>query len=693
MRPLLALALALPLLSVEVRPAGGAYEVLFRYTPVIAVRSVAVAGGFNDWRKDANPMQDADGDGTWEASLRLPRGRHLYKFVINDGQEWRSDPDNPEDEPDGVSETGRNSVLLLGGPGAGRAVGDPLDGEVDAAELRHDGSLRFRNRVGDRLRVRLRTLRDDVAQVDLAWGAARLPMDRVGALGRHDWWEVWVRAERRRYHFSLHDGKVVRHLGPEGLAERPPGEASFVYDPTTSPRFQPPGWVADAVFYQVFPERLANGDPANDPKGTLPWGSPPENANFMGGDLQGVIDRLGALQELGVTALYLNPIFRAVSNHKYDTADYMAVDPHLGGEEAFGRLVEACRERGLRLLLDGVFNHTGDEFWAFEDIKARGRESPYLDWYFVREFPVVVRKDPGYDAWWGFGDLPKLNTANPDVKAYLYKVAVHWLRRGASGWRLDVPNELPSAFWTEFRRRVKSVAPEAYICGEIWNDATPWLQGDQFDAVMHYELRTLVLDFFGRSAIDAGTFADGLAELRLRYPEQVLPAMFHLLGSHDTIRLRTACGDDPRRHRLAALFQLGYLGAPVIYYGDEVGLSGGKDPECRRCYPWEDPPDPGLREWYRRLIALRRAHPALRRGAVRTLVAEGPHLVLERGGIEGGGGRLLLAFNNGPEDATLTVPVAGPWEDLIRGGTVAGEGGTLSLPLEAWSGTILRAGP
>jgi cyclomaltodextrinase len=396
--------------------------------------------------------------------------------------------------------------------------------------------------------------------------------------------------------------------------------------PEQAAPFVTPEWARHAIFYQVFPERFANGDPSNDPENVEPWGTTPTFHNFMGGDLQGIVDHLDYLADLGATALYLNPIFQATSNHKYNTFDYFRIDPHFGDLATFQRLIAAAHERDMRVVLDGVFNHCGRGFYAFNDLLENGAHSPYLKWFHVEHFPLHPYEGDqpsGYKTWWDFRSLPKLNTDHPPTRRYLLDVARYWIAQGADGWRLDVPNEIADHnFWREFRAVVKAANPEAYIVGEIWHDATPWLDGTQFDAVMNYVFRDLCRDFFARDSIRADAFGAGIDHLLSLYPQAATEVQLNLLGSHDTPRFRTEAGGDIARLRLAILFQLMFPGAPCIYYGDEIGLQGGGDPLCRGCFPWDrDRWEVELLEWTRRCIRLRQDHPALRAGQYRSLLA------------------------------------------------------------------------
>ncbi|HXG01294.1 MAG TPA: glycoside hydrolase family 13 protein [Bacteroidota bacterium] len=376
-----------------------------------------------------------------------------------------------------------------------------------------------------------------------------------------------------------------------------------------------PSWVREAIFYQIFPERFANGDPTNDPPGTQPWGAEPTTHNYFGGDLQGILQHLDYISALGVNCLYLNPIFWSSSNHKYHARDYLKIDPHFGDERVFKRLVDECHARGIRIILDAVFNHTGVDFFAFEDVRKNGRTSRYVNWFNIYSFPVSSPRKPNYECWWNLGDLPKLMTHHPEVRRYLFGVTEHWMQFGIDGWRLDVPNEISHSFWIEWRKLVKRLNPEAYIVGEIWDDGSPWLQGDQFDGVMNYRFRKACVEFFARRTTKASEFDRSLAVTRSLYPEQVNYTVQNLLGSHDTERFLTLCNGNKAAMKLAWLFQMTYLGAPMVYYGDEVGMTGGKDPGCRGTMIWDDDKqDRDLLNTMRYFISLRNSYSVFRGG-------------------------------------------------------------------------------
>ena len=388
-----------------------------------------------------------------------------------------------------------------------------------------------------------------------------------------------------------------------------------------------PYWVEDAIFYQIFPDRFSNGDVRNDPANIQPWGSPPTSWGFQGGDLRGIIDKIDYILDLGVNAIYLNPIFLANSNHRYNTVDYLKIDPRVGTLEDFHALLEVAHSNNVRLILDGVFNHCGRGFFAFADILENQAYSAYRDWFYVNKFPVDAYspgKAEDYKAWWGFKGLPKFNTNNQAVRQYLLNVARYWIEQGADGWRLDVPNEIDDdSFWLEFRNAVKSVNRDAYLVGEIWTVEPRWVGPNHFDGLMDYPVRDAVLDFLNGGFLTAAGFADQVEGILKRYPRENAYAMYVTLGSHDTERIYTRFNGDLNKLKLAYMFVFAYPGAPAIYYGDEIGMAGGKDPECRGAFNWNtDSWLEELRGWLRTLISLRKKHAALRRGAYRRVLAD-----------------------------------------------------------------------
>ncbi|MDP4096016.1 alpha-glycosidase [Paenibacillus sp. P96] len=556
--------------------------------------------------------------------------------------------------------------------------------------------------------LRLRAKKNDLTAVSALtgdkydWERTRevIPMYKLASDSRFDYYECKVRPRYRRlrYGFMLEDGNERIWMNENDFVTEEPKKPDQMFQyPFLNPIdiLMPPAWVKDAVFYQIFPERFANGDPSNDPKGVEPWGGEPRRDNFFGGDLQGVIDHLDYLHELGITGIYFTPVFLATTNHKYDTEDYMKVDPHFGDMNTLKRLVKECHNRGISVLFDAVFNHSGRTFAPFVDLLKNGEKSKYKDWFHVHRFPPeVVDGVPTYDTFSFEPMMPKLNTEHPEVIKYLLGAAEYWTREiGIDGWRLDVADEVDHAFWREFRKTVKTANPEAYILGEMWNESSEWLQGDQFDATMNYPFTYAVNDFFVKQELDAEGFAFRIGNQLARYPKQATEVAFNLLDSHDTPRILTLAGGDKRKMRLAAVFQFTYIGTPCIYYGDEIGLEGGPDPGCRKCMEWDETKqDRELFHFYQELIKLRRAHPALRaEGTITFLSAEpdGSVIAYERRGTDE---VLVMLMNRSAETSHLSCPVReSDWQILLGECTWTHAGDVLKAELPAYGYAVLRS--
>lgn len=524
------------------------------------------------------------------------------------------------------------------------------------------------------LHIRIRTKRDNVSQIKLFYGDkygwdkthSVVPMELLSSDRIFDYWQAAVHPTYRRlaYYFVLQNKDEVLYYSEEGFSSLPPAVKYVgLFDFPFLNRedvHTPPAWVKDAIFYQIFPERFANGDSTNDPKDVLTWGEAPSPRNFFGGDLQGVIDHLDYLSELGINAIYFNPLFKGTTNHKYDTQDYFLVDPHFGTNALLITLVDACHAKGIRVILDGVFNHCGHTFPPFVDLLENGQSSRYADWFHVREWPPqVIDNIPTYDTFAFEPIMPKFNTENPEVKEYLLNVGRYWIEEiGIDGWRLDVANEVSHTFWRHFRDTIKSINPDAYLVGEIMHDPLPWLLGDQFDAVMNYPLTNLQISFFAKGQITAAEFSLSIATMLANVPQQITEAAFNLLDSHDTVRFLTLCEGDIRRLKLAVLFQMTIQGAPCVYYGDEIGMDGGYDPDNRKCMEWDSSKqDRELFDFYRWTISLRKKHAAFKGSGFKIIeLPEHPKVLAYERWDEHS--RFLIVLNNEDAIANLIIPMS-----------------------------------
>jgi len=497
-----------------------------------------------------------------------------------------------------------------------------------------------------------------------------------------------------------------------------------------------PDWFGRGVTYQIFPDRFRRAQPRavagmvgcrtlharwDEAPDYLPNAAGEYCTDFFGGDLAGIAEKLDYLASLGVTTIYLNPIFEAAANHRYNTADYRRIDPLLGTEDDFRALCAQARARGIRILLDGVFNHTGSDSVYFNQNgtypslgAAQSRESPYADWYRFTDFPNE------YDAWWGIRTLPAVEETSESYVNFIVdgedSVVRHWLRAGASGWRLDVADELPDWFIAKIRRAVAQESPDAFLLGEVWEDGSNkiaysqrrrYLLGGETHGLMNYPFRSALLAYLRGG--DARDFRDAMETLREHYPAPAYYSAMNFLSTHDTPRILTAlglAGEAPAdkgerarsllngeelyrglaRLRLGALVMFAFPGSPTIYYGDEAGMQGFEDPFNRGTYPWGRE-DHALVAWFARLGALRRSCAALQSGGIEYLCADGPLLAFAR---TAEGGRVVAACNAGETDATLTLPWPGAAaQDALTGRRFSARDGALALTLAPCEGMLL----
>ncbi len=436
-------------------------------------------------------------------------------------------------------------------------------------------------------------------------------------------------------------------------------------------------WVKGAVIYQVFPDRFAKSRSHKADGKFEKWEAPETPNGFKGGDLLGAEERLDYLRGLGVTAVYFNPIFASAANHRYHTHDYYRVDPVLGGNAALDSFIKTAHKRGIKVILDGVFNHASRGFFQFNHLLENGKDSPYRHWFHAHGYPLKaygleVSERPNYACWWDLPALPKFNTKNPEVRRFILDVARHWLEKGIDGWRLDVPFEIADdAFWREFRRVCKKVNPACYITGEIWGEARRWLKGDQFDAVMNYQLSAACIAFFGGDKLKLTHSYDGralkpigraafMAEIEKQlgwYSRPSTLVQMNMLSSHDTDRLHDTYGGDKARIKQAAVFSYLFPGAVNLYYGEELGLSGTLNHGTRRGMPWKNKRlwDKDLLAFYRALGALRRDSQAIKEGRFEFMkeYCAGNTLVFRR--FLPGGRQLACVLNAGDAPAELAV--------------------------------------
>lgn len=671
----------------------------FRLIPPHAVKSVNVAGTFNNWDKGANALKPSGDGKTWTITLPLKPGKYGYKFVL-DGEEWIVDPISKRNEGDGNGNT--NSILMIVPPDYGKPASS-ADGVVAKSALEHQTEVPYLNFDRGQLTLSFRTRPNDVRDVRVSVeGLGQFPMGgaEFDELYQQNMVRIpWDRKRDLRYHFEFTDGGKRFAYGTNGLTEG--GKVSdFRLVAKSFKPFEVPAWVERSVIYQIFPDRFDNGDRTNDPAKLMPWGGKPTYDNHFGGDLAGVRKHLGYLKDLGVSTVYFNPIFQAGSNHRYDTIDYLKIDPELGTNEEFGSLTREMKRQGIRTVVDGVFNHTATTFFAFDDVVKRGKASKYTDWYTFRSFPVKVQENPNYVAWFNFPSMPKLNHGNPATRSYLLDVPTFWSKHAEiAGWRLDVANEVPVDYWQDFRKRVKGLDPEMWILGEEWGDANRWLKGDQWDSVMDYPFRSAVLNFVGKDGSGRPSqLLSALINTYGMYVPQVSRNAMNLLSSHDTPRILTQCGGDRELAKLAAAIQFTWVGTPSVYYGDEIGMEGDKDPDNRRCMEWDKATAQNdFLTYYRRLIALRNESPVLQSGDPVILASnDGEATASYARVLDADKGQIVLvALNRSDSAREVTIPMAKvgrrsfDFIDSLGGRPVTVQPGKVTVKLAPKSAAVL----
>lgn len=424
-------------------------------------------------------------------------------------------------------------------------------------------------------------------------------------LEHHILWSIKIKPKFKRLaYFFILENSVDRYYMLEDRFYTPKeyqaykGRRQLFTFPWLNPSdiITPPDWVNATIWYQIFIDRFCNGNENILPKNVCPWREPDKPVKyyeFFGGDIPGITSKLDYLQDLGITGLYLTPICKSKTNHKYDTTSYTKIDPAFGTDEDMTDMVSEAHSRGIRVMMDGVFNHTGAFFKPWHDVVKNGPESKYYDWFMVNSWPFKNKsfcynaKSGNYYTFAFFDLMPKLNTNNPDVIKYITRVASSWVKKyDIDGLRLDVAGEISHTLCKELNRTLKAIKPDFFILGEIWHDSIPWLRGDEYDSVMNYPFGDSINDFWADKSKTSMDFQFAINRCYSMYPEQINKVLFNLLDSHDTIRLISKLKNIHTFYQqLAVLFTM--PGTVCIYYGTEIALEGGRDPDCRRCMPWE----------------------------------------------------------------------------------------------------------
>ena len=505
---------------------------------------------------------------------------------------------------------------------------------MEYSAIYHDMDKRFCYAIDkDLFVIRVQVKKDDMKEIFLHCEDKYIPMERkdtrmtlpmkkVATSQFHDYYEAQLQMHLicLRYFFEFTDmqGEKV-YYGNYEFDKECITNRDRMFDCPQNLReeemFEVPQWAANKVVYQIFPSRFATTQPVDK---KLWYKAPITPMDDLHGNLRGIIEHLDYIKDLGIDVVYLTPIFKSNSCHKYDTIDYYQVDPSFGTTEDLKELVQKSHERGMKVVLDAVYNHSGREFFAFQDILEKGEKSKYLDWYFIDELPPRGEwgEIPNFKCFGYYGGMPKLNLKNPEVEKYITDVACYWIKEcDIDGWRLDVGDEISHFFWKNFRKAIKAVKKDMLIIGEIWHYAGDFLEGDEWDTVMNYPFYLNLIDLLADEKINVSQFVQNLGYLKGRLNKKCYPLMWNLIDSHDTARFLHLCHDNKKKQHLAAAFQLLLPGMPMVYYGDEYAMPGANDPDCRRGMYWdEEYQDKEMYNWYKKLMQIRKAHACIVEG-------------------------------------------------------------------------------
>lgn len=537
---------------------------------------------------------------------------------------------------------------------------------MEYSAIFHDMDKRFCYAIDkDLFVIRVQVKKDDMKEVILHYEDKYIPMERkdtrmtlpmkkVATSQFHDYYEAQLQMHLicLRYFFEFTDmqGEKV-YYGNYEFDKECITNRDRMFDCPQNLReeemFEVPQWAANKVVYQIFPSRFATTQPVDK---KLWYKAPITPMDDLHGNLRGIIEHLDYIKDLGIDVVYLTPIFKSNSCHKYDTIDYYQVDPSFGTTEDLKELVQKSHERGMKVVLDAVYNHTGREFFAFQDILEKGEKSKYLDWYFIDELPPRGEwgEIPNFKCFGYYGGMPKLNLKNPEVEKYITDVACYWIKEcDIDGWRLDVGDEISHFFWKNFRKAIKAVKKDMLIIGEIWHYAGDFLEGDEWDTVMNYPFYLNLIDLLADEKINVSQFVQNLGYLKGRLNKKCYPLMWNLIDSHDTARFLHLCNDNKKKQHLAAAFQLLLPGMPMVYYGDEYAMPGANDPDCRRGMYWdEEYQDNEMYNWYKKLMQVRKTHACIVEGEMIETIAnddEDTIVMIRKNGEE----TIAMLFNCG----------------------------------------------
>lgn len=489
---------------------------------------------------------------------------------------------------------------------------------------------------------RLRAARNDLKRCTLVYGdrsCRRTPVDyfcaemeKVCQDNLFDWWEVTLETHIKRlcYGFRLVDQMdgTTLYYGDQFNDALTDDRSEYFQLPYNhrADRADIPAWMQDAIVYNIFPDSFATAEGMITGQPTVFSWKGESVRGKLGGTIRGIMENLAYIKDMGFNCIYMNPIFVAGEYHKYDLIDYFHIDPAFGTDKDFKELVQRAHRMGVRVMIDGVFNHVGWKSAAFKDVISKGKASEYWDWFFRLQEPVTIpdrmEDYPAYECFGYERMMPKLATDHPAVQAYFCHVGVHWVQEyDIDGWRLDVASEVNDSFWRAFRSAVKAAKPDCALIGEVWETASHWLDGSMFDSTMNYDFRRHCRRFFALQDMDAQTFNGRVTDMLMRYRRQIAYGQLNLLDSHDVSRFLSLCNQDINRMKLAVLFQMTFVGMPCVFYGDEKGMTGVLEEEYRQPMPWSNAGGE-LQAFYRKAAHLRQQYAALRQGSFRMLFAQ-----------------------------------------------------------------------
>jgi glycosidase len=589
--------------------------------------------------------------GLWKTTLEATPGDYLYIYYI-DGIRTK---DYKNNEFDYYNDEFYNIRKI-------EKTYYPIIGDNKIKYLKHENERFYINPVNENLvYLRVKVSKNDIKDLNIQSNADILSK-KIYEIDNEIVYEfkLKIKSNELKYRFLIYDGGEIIY----GYNKSDEFYTLNMNRPKIS-YFDTPSWAKGEIIYQIFPDRFRNFINTNDDFDAPNWYGEYNKDELMfksfGGDLKGIENSLDYLSDLGIKGIYLNPIFSANSTHKYNTKDYFKIDPSFGTEKDFEDLLEKSHNKDLKIIIDGVFNHTGIDFFAMKENFEKQENSKYLDWYYIKNFPI--KENPNsYESWQNYASLPKLNIDNKEVKSYISRVLAYWTSMGIDGWRLDAVDQIPNYFWNDyFYHYVKQLNSDLLITGEYWKNSKNYFEYPSFDSVMNYLFKDAVVNYSKGGS--ANELVNDLQYYLNRYPQQVLNTLWNLLGSHDTRRIFTELDEDIEKLKIAVGIQMTFIGSPVIYYGDEIGMTGENDPFCRKPFIWDEKTwNKQINDYYKKLIKFRNQNDALKYGDIKFLEAKIGTVVYERSFKDE---KVIVLINNKKISPKINLKLDGVYTDLI----------------------------